>query len=88
MNQLKDWTSTPDTDETASVIARAEEQRHAENTIPRALGNINKSQTRQRVQQNRGMNVEEDLLTIGNKVFVRIEARGDKLQPRFSVRSQ
>ena len=30
------------------------------------------------------MNVEEDLLPVGTKVFARIEALGEMLQPRFS----
>ena len=60
MNQLKDWTVTPDDDEAASILARADELRHhSESTIPTALKNINKSQSRQRTRQNRDMNVEE-----------------------------
>ena len=74
INQLSDWTSTPDADGSASVIAKAEELQK-----PIALRNINQSQVRQRAQQNKSMNVEEDLLPIGTKIFVRIEALGDKL---------
>ena len=85
MNQLKDWTSSQVGDEAASILARAKQlKQHSEQVVTKAVKNINDSQIRQRQQQNKSMNVEESLIRVASRVYVKIEALGDKLQARFS----
>ena len=76
MNQLKDWTSSQVGDEAASILARVKQlKQHSEQVVTKAVKNINDSQIRQRQQQNKSIKVDESLIRVGSRVYVKIRAR-------------
>ena len=83
INHFENWEVSGEL-EGDQLIVRTEEIKKLQNrSIPKALENIKDSQKKQAEIQNKNSNIETELLKVGQKVFVKVMAMQDKLQPKF-----
>ena len=75
-NSFSDWKSKPDTSKILELEIRSNEIKNLfENTIQKAKTNIEKSQVRQKITQDKRHNVLDSDLKVGTKVMVKNDDR-------------